>query len=167
MWMWPPVHTMLVYWGTVLLHASLCVCLYICLCGHCYRFLQYLLFFFLLYIKLTISASFPSVPNNHPHPCVCACRQDSVLKYGCFLFFIHAVWFPQTHSDTHTCAYDGKHWQLLWSLQWWLLNALVSWCVTGVWELTKTCHLPTHFETPLVFIFVCWIHRIRWTLYRN
>lgn len=100
-------------------------------------------FLILLYIKLTLTvpASFPSVPNDHPHLCVCACMWSSVLKYECFPHTLCVI-LPHTHAHirTHTRVYDGKHLQLLWSLWWWLLNALVLWGLTGVWELTKTCH---------------------------
>lgn len=90
--------------------ACIVVCVFICLCGHCYRFLPISFLFYLLYIKLTISASFPSVPNNHPHPCVCACMQDSVPKCGCFLFFhTRRLIFTDTHSraHTHTCVWSA------------------------------------------------------------
>lgn len=146
----------LVHWVTLLLlHASLCLCVstymrcYVVTAIGSWRFL------ILLYIKLTLTvpASFPSVPNDHPHLCVCACMWSSVLKYECLPHTLCVI-LPHTHAHihTHTRVYDGKHLQLLWSLWWRLLNALVLWGLTGVWELTKTCHWPTHFEAQF-FVF--------------
>lgn len=74
---------------------------------------------------LTRSASPPSVPNQHRHVRARTCMAASV-RCGCFLCLI--VGFCGGHSMP-----------LFWR------------GVTGVWELTTTRHLPTHFWDTFLF----------------